>query len=229
LRQAVNLLWECCIGYFCFLSFAFLLKASSFSLTLIDLSSASARRGFQSLFLTVFVRFSISAGSFSKASLKRVSASSSVHTSSKASSGQNSTHFASPPQRSQAAATPVSELIVIPPCGQACMHQSQPLHFFSFIIKMPVFSDWDSAFSGQAVTHLASSQDRQARAKLNIGVMRTTRIRERIGFRVFSSFSRVQAYSQIPQPVHLLGSTETNFLDGNFEAGISVTRDDLAI
>jgi hypothetical protein len=29
--------------------------------------------------------------------------------------------------------------------------------------------------------------------------------------------------------VHLLGSTETNFLDGNFEAGIDVTRDGLAI
>ena len=55
-----------------------------------------------------------------------------------------------------------------------------------------------------------------------MGVMRTTRIRERMGFRVFSSFSRAQAYSQIPQPVHLLGSTETNFLEGNFDAGIIV-------
>ena len=153
------------------MAFAFLLKASSFSLTFIDLSSAFARRGFQSLFLTVLVKFSTSAGSFSKASLKRLSASSSVHTSSKASSGQNSTHFGSPPQRSQAAAMPVSELIVIPPCGQACMHQSQPLHFFVFIIKMPVFSDWDSAFSGHAVTHFASSQDRQAKAKLNLSLI----------------------------------------------------------
>ena len=103
------------------------------------------------------------------------------------------------------------------------MHQSQPLHFFSLTMMVPVCSDCDRAFSGQAVTHLASSHDRQARAKLNIGVMRTTRIRERIGFRLFSSFSTVHAYSQIPQPVHLLGSTETNFLDGNLEAGISVT------
>jgi hypothetical protein len=117
----------------------------------------------------------------------------------------------------------------MPPCGQACMHQSQPLHFFSFTIMMPVCSHWDSASSGHAVTHLASSQNLQARAKLNMGVMRTTRIRERMGFKVFSSFSRVQAYSQIPQPVHLLGSTETNFLDGNFDAGIVVTRDCLAI
>ena len=117
----------------------------------------------------------------------------------------------------------------MPPCGQACMHQSQPLHFFSLTIMMPVCSDWDRAFSGHAVTHLASSQNLQARAKLNIGVMRTTRIREWIGFRVFSCFSNVQAYSQIPHPVHLLGSTETNFLDGNLEAGINVTRDGLAI
>jgi len=215
--------------YFCFLAFAFLFKASSFSLTLIDLSSASASRGFQSLFLTILVKRSVSAGSLSKASLKRFSASSSVHTRSKASSGQNSTHFGSPSQRSQATAMPVSELIEIPPCGQACTHQSQPLHFFSLTIMMPVCSDWVRAFSGHAVTHLASSQNLQARAKLNMGVMRTTRIRERIGFMLFSSFSRAQAYSQIPQPVHLLGLTETNFLDGNFEAGINVTRDGLAI
>jgi hypothetical protein len=39
----------------------------------------------------------------------------------------------------------------------------------------------------------------------------------------------VHAYSQIPQPVHLLGSTEINFLDGNFEADINVTRAGLAI
>ena len=109
------------------------------------------------------------------------------------------------------------------------MHQSQPLHFFSLTIMMPVCSDCDRAFSGHAVTHLASSQERQDRAKLNMGVMRTTRIRERIGFMLSSSFSRAQAYSHIPQPVHLLGSTETNFLDGNFDAGISVTRDGLDI
>ena len=215
--------------YFCFFAAAFLFRASSFSLTLIDLSSASASRGFQSLFLTVLVRRSVSSGSFSKASVKRFSASSSVHTSSRASSGQNSMHFGSPSQRSQVRAMPVSGWIVIPPCGQACMHQSQPLHFFSLTIMMPVCSHWDSASSGHAVTHLASSQNLHARAKLNSGVMRTTRIRERIGFRLFSSFSSVQAYSQIPQPVHLFGLTETNFLDGNFDVGISFTRDGLAI
>ena len=89
---------------------------------------------------------------------------------------------------------------------------------------MPVSSAWDRASSGHAVTHLASSQNLQARAKLNIGVMRTTRIREWIGFRVFSCFSNVQAYSQIPHPVHLLGSTETNFLDSNLVGGIAVIR-----
>ncbi len=91
------------------MAIAFLFKASSFSLTRIDLSSASASRGFQSLFLTMLVRRSVSAGSLSKASLKRFSASSSVHTRSKASSGQNSTHFGSPSQRSHATAMPVSE------------------------------------------------------------------------------------------------------------------------
>ena len=109
------------------------------------------------------------------------------------------------------------------------MHQSQPLHLFSLTIIMPVCSDWDNAFSGHAVTHLASSQNLQARAKLNMGVMRTTRIRERMGFKISSSFSSTQAYSQIPQPVHLLGSTETNFLDGNFDDGIIVTCEGLAI
>ena len=95
--------------YFCFLAFAFLFRASSFSLTFMDLSSASTSRGFQSLFLTMFVRRSVSSGSFSRASLKRFSASSSVHTRSRASSGQNSTHFGSPSQRSHATAMPVSE------------------------------------------------------------------------------------------------------------------------
>ena len=46
--------------------------------------------------------------------------------------------------------------------------------------------------------------------------MRTVRIRDRNGFETASPFSSVQAYSQIPQPVHLLGSTETNFLSVNF-------------
>jgi hypothetical protein len=99
---------ECFRGYFCFLAVAFLFKASSFSLTLIDLSSASASSGFQSLLLTVLVKRSVSAGSFSRASLKRFSASSSVHTSSNASSGQDSMHFGSPLQRSHATAMPVS-------------------------------------------------------------------------------------------------------------------------
>ena len=199
-------------------------RASSFSVTFIDLFSASASRGFQSFFLTVLVKRSVSVGSFSRASLNLFSAASSVGTSSRASSGQNSTHLGSPSQRSQAMAMPVSGWSVMPPCGQAWMHQSQPLHFFSLIMRMPVFSDWDRVFSGQAFTHWASSQNLQARAKLKSGVMRTTRILDLMGFQVFSPFSRVQAYSQIPQPVHLLGSTETNFLDSNFAGCISVIR-----
>ena len=210
--------------YFCFLAVAFLFRASSFSVTFIDLFSASAKRGFQSLFLTVVVKRSVSEVSFSKALLNLFSASSSVDISSRASSGQNSTHLGSPSQRSQAMALPVSEWIVIPPCSQAWTHQSQPLHCFSLTIMMPVFSHCDRAFSGQALTHLASSQKRHASAKLKSGVIRTTRIRERMGFQTASPFSSVQAYSQIPQPVHLLGSTETNFLDSNFDDGIALIR-----
>jgi hypothetical protein len=119
---------------------------------------------------------------------------------------------------------PLSGWSVMPPCGQAWMHQSQPLHFFSLTIKMPVFSHWVKAFSGQAVTHLASSQNRQARAKLKSGVMRTTRILDLMGFQTASPFSRAHAYSQIPQPVHLPGSTETNFLDSNLAGDIAVIR-----
>ncbi len=87
-----------------------------------------------------------------------------------------------------------------------------------------MFSLWVIAFSGHAVTHLASSQDLQAKAKLKRGFMRTTRIRERSGFHMLSPFSWLHAYSQIPQPVHLAGSTKTNFLWVNFAGGISVTR-----
>jgi hypothetical protein len=188
----------------------------------MPLFSASASKEFHSLFLAMFAKRSVSAGSFSKVALNFLSASSSLETSSKASSGQNSTHCGSPLQRSQATALPVSEWIMIPPCGQACTHQSQPLHCLSLTIIMPVFSACASAFSGQAFTHGASSQALQARAKLKNGVMRITRILEHMGFPRDSSFSVEQAYSQIPQPVHLLGSTETNFLDSNFAGDIVV-------
>ena len=88
----------------------------------------------------------------------------------------------------------------------------------------PVSLDWRRASLGQAFTHGASSQNLQARAKLNSGVMRMTRILDFNGFPRDSPFSSAQAYSQIPQPVHLLGSTETNFLDSNFAGCISVFR-----
>ena len=153
--------------------------------------------------------------------LKRCSASSSVHTSSMASSGHASMHFGSPLQRSHAMAMPVSGWMTMPPCGQAWTHQSQPLHFLSFIMSMPVFSCWVRAFSGQAVMHLASSQARHVRAKLKRGIMWTVRMRERSGL-VGSFFSMVQAYSHMPHPVHLLGSTLTNFLSANFCCGIVV-------
>jgi hypothetical protein len=78
------------------------------------------------------------------------------------------------------------------------------------------------ARSGHDFTHAASTQPRQVRAKLKTGAMRTTRIRERIGFQFPSPFSTVQAYSQIPHPMHLLGSTDMNFL-GIVLQDISVT------
>lgn len=186
--------------------------------------SASASTGFQSLLLTMLVMRSVSSGSFAMVSLTRLSAASSVLTNSRASSGQNSMHWGVPLQRSQATAKPESEWMEIPPCGQACTHQSQPLHFFSLTIIMPVFSAWLRAFSGHDVTHLASSQALQAKATLKRGFMRTTRILERKGFIAVSPFSMLHAYSQIPQPVHLDGSTETNFLWVNFAGGISVIR-----
>jgi hypothetical protein len=68
------------------------------------------------------------------------------------------------------------------------------------------------ACSGQALTHRASLQPLHDRAKLKAGAMRTTRILDLIGFQIASPFSTVQAYSQIPQPMHLAGSTEMNFL-----------------
>lgn len=78
-------------------------------MTFMALFSASASRGFHSFLLTKSVKRSVSAGSLSKASLNLFSAASSVETSSKASSGQYSTHSGSPSQRSQAMALPVSE------------------------------------------------------------------------------------------------------------------------
>ena len=192
-------------------------------MTFSERFSAAASSGFQSLFLTVVVSSSVFAGSWSSASLKRFSAASSESTRSSASSGHASLHFGSPWQRSHAIALPVSPWIVIPPCSQACTHQSQPLHRFSSMIRSPVFSACERAFSGHAFTHLASSHARHVRAKLMSGVMRTTRILERIGFQMVSPFSSVQAYSQIPQPVHLLGSTDMNFLCGFLADIFSVT------
>ena len=96
-------------GYFCFLLSPFLFSASSFSPTFMDRFSASASTGFQSFFLTILLSCSACSGSFSIVSLTSFSACSSEVTSSKASSGQNSTHYGSPLQRSQATANPVSE------------------------------------------------------------------------------------------------------------------------
>ena len=196
----------------CFFANARWFSASSFSATRSERCSAVAIRGFQSFFLTITVNWSACAGSFSRASLKRLSAASSDSTISRASSGQVFMHCGSPSQRLQAMALPVSAWMVIPPCGQAWTHQSHPLHFASSTIRRLLTSDCVIARSGQAFTHRASMHPRQVRAKLKTGTIRTTRILLRTGFQLPSPFSVVQAYSQIPHPMHLLGSTETNFL-----------------
>ncbi len=102
-----------------FLVLAFLFSSCSFSVIFSDRFSAVARNGFQSLFLTAVVNFSVCAARFAIASLKSFSAASSDSTISKASSGHASMHFGSPSQRLHAMAFPVSEWMVIPPCSQA--------------------------------------------------------------------------------------------------------------
>ena len=67
-----------------------------------------------------------------------------------------------------------------------------------------MFSSWESAFSGHALTHLASSHALHDKAKLKRGFMVTRRILDSSG--VDSPFSWMHAYSQIPHPVHLDGS-----------------------
>ena len=159
-------------------------------------------------FLTRLLSLSISEGIFSSAAVHVFSAVPSSDTSCRASSGQESMHFGSPPHRSQAMAMRFSGSRAMPPYGQAWMHQSQAEHFFSSTFMMP-FSDCTSASSGQALMHGASLQNLQVTAALSKGVMRMTRILEPNGVQC-SHFSEAQTYSQMPQPVHLKGSTETN-------------------
>ena len=185
-----------------------LLMASSFCVVRFALSSASAIIVAHSFFLTRLFSLSISEGIFSSAAVHVFSAVPSSDTSCRASSGQESMHFGSPPHRSQAMAMRFSGSRAMPPYGQAWMHQSQAEHFFSSTFMMP-FSDCTSASSGQALMHGASSQNLQVTAALSNGVMRMTCILEPSGVQC-SHFSEAQTYSQMPQPVHLKGSTETN-------------------
>lgn len=196
-----------------FLSSARLFIASIFSAMRSLRCSAEVMSGFQSLRLTMSASCSVWAGSFASASLKWLSAASSESTVQSASSGHAWMQRGSPWQRLHAMALPVSAFMAMPPCGQAWTHQSQPLHFFSSMMSKLLTSLWLMARSGHALTHRASWHPRQVKAKLNTGAMRTTRILLRMGFQLFTSpFSEEQAYSQIPQPIHLLGSTATNFL-----------------
>src|SRR5208337_1803359 len=97
----------------------------------------------------------------------------------------------------------------------AWMHQSQPLHLRSSTMRTPFDPDWTRAFSGQAVTQRASLQNLQAMATLSTGFKRRMRILDVNGFHLPSDFSNEHTASQMPQPVHLLGSTATNSLESN--------------
>ena len=103
------------------------------------------------------------------------------------------------------------------------MHQPHPSHFSSSTIRMPFTSDWIKALLEQAFMHGACSQNLQVIATLNTGVRRITRTRDLKGFQSNSSFSKVQTYSQILQPVHLFGLAETNFLVLNLDKGMLFT------
>ena len=126
----------------------FLFSFSSVVETFSDRFSAAAKSGFQSLFFAIVAQLFTLRGSCASASLKRLSASSSDSTISKASSGHASLHLGSPWHRSHAMAFPDSGFIVIPPCSQAWTHQSQPLHALSSIISKPVSSDCNNCVFG---------------------------------------------------------------------------------
>ena len=195
---------------------------SSFSVVFLALFSASDIMLVHCLFFTASVIFSACDGIFSSAAFHFFSTVSSSETSSRASSGQDSMHLGSPSQRSQAMATRVSGSRMSPPYGQAWMHQSQPLHLRWSIVSRPVFSAWVMAFSVQAFAHGASLQNRQLIVVLSMDVRRITRILDFRGSQLWF-FSCVHAYSQMPQPVHLLGSTDTNFLESSLAVCIVVT------
>jgi len=71
------------------------------------------------------------------------------------------------------------------------------------------------------MTHGAFSQNLQVMTALKKGIRRTTLILDLRGFQKASPFSKAQTYSQVPQPVHLLGCAATNFLPVSF-AGCTV-------
>lgn len=97
--------------------------------------------------------------------------------------------------------------------GQAWTHQPpHALHLSSSIIRTPPLSDCFRALRGQAFAHGASSQNLQVIVVLKNEFRGITLILDLRGFRRNPSFSKAQTYSQMPQPVHLLGLTEANCL-----------------
>ncbi len=99
---------------------------------------------------------------------------------------------------------------MITPNSHLSMHHAQPLHFSSSNLIMPVSSSRERAFFGQALTHVGSSQRRQAMDMLKVGSIRIVRIRESNGLNPFS-LTAEQTYSQILHPVHSSESETTNF------------------
>jgi hypothetical protein len=99
----------------------------------------------------------------------------------------------------------------IAPNWHALMHHPQPLQAFSSTRIMPLSHSCFRASLGQAATHAGSSHFLQVTARFISGPMRTARIRDLFGLKVFS-LTMLQAYSQTKQPMHLSGSAVTNFL-----------------
>lgn len=83
----------------------------------------------------------------------------------------------------------------------ASMHQLQPLHFSSSTIITPVVGFCIKVSRGQAATHGAFSQKRQAKETSMKGSILVTRIREFSGLK-FLFLVAEQTSSHIPQPVH---------------------------
>jgi len=120
------------------------------------------------------------------------------------------THLGSPSHKSQTTIVCLVECNAIAPNSHVSMHHAQPLHFASSSLIIPVSSSLERAFLGQDLTHVGSSQRRQAMDIFKVGSIRIVRMRDSNGLNP-CSFTAEQMYSQIRHPVHVSGS-ETTYL-----------------